>query len=119
MDTTFLGHASEYIRATADFYQENIKGVKAYCLEGQFLQNGNFIFVLDDSHARKMVLTDNNGTHVKYGYMTLSKVDAFNWKNTDNWIESSIYYYIKNFRGEKGTLVCLSSTFLSEINANA
>ena len=110
MDFIVLGHLSEHTRATADFYQQNLGGVQVYRLEyegleGQLLQNGNFIFVLDNSHARKMVLTDNNGTHVKYGYMTLSKVDAFNWKNTDNWIESSIYYYIKNFRGEKGTLV--------------
>ena len=81
--------------ATADFNQRNLAGVRAYRVEGELLDNGNFIFSWIDGSWRKMVLTSNTGTAIKDGYVSK---DATNYKDTTSW-KSGPGYYLTNFKG--------------------
>ena len=83
--------------ATADFSQTNRNGIQARNVIGHRLDNGNFIFSWIDGVYRKMVLTQNDGTTIKAGY--LGRSDS-TWKNRSKW--QSTGYSISNFVGKQG-----------------
>ena len=102
---------SNYISATADMHQQNLKGVQAYGVQGYRLSNGNFIFSLDTDY-KKMVLTTNNGTKLAGGYMTWNNVKGNNWKDTSLWTHNGDYFTLSNFRGSGKRYWCKSINVL-------
>ena len=85
--------------ATADFSQSNIGGVQAQGINGHPLENGNFIFIWRDGATWKMLLTKNDGTTIKDGYV----VDpGTNWNKPNSWSVTRLrptYYSLNNFKG--------------------
>ena len=89
-----------FVRATADISQSNLNGVQSQDVNGHRLDNGNFIFSWKDGSYRKMVLTKNDGTEIKHGYVTHP---GTTWKDPITWKKMTIFYYsISNFKGSKG-----------------
>ena len=85
-----------YRFATADFSQK-FQGVKASNVRGSLMNNGYFLFFLDDGPIRKMVMTSNMGSHLSSGYV--SSPSPANWMDTNTWNHKLGQYSISNFRG--------------------
>ncbi len=81
--------------STADFNQSNIQGIQARNMPGYRLHNGNFIFLWRNVDYWNMVLTQNNGTQIKGGYV---KDPGNTWKDPNTWTSSTIYS-ISKFKG--------------------
>ena len=84
---------SGFLRATADFRQH---GIQAKGVDGHLLDNGNFIFLWRDGGYFKMVLTNNDGTKIKNGYLS---DPGTTWKDTNTWNRNKDAYSISNFTG--------------------
>ena len=92
----------------ADFYQDDLSGVRSSDVEGTRLESGDFIFHWDDGPNRKMVRTNNTGDFIQSGFYGGSKVGD-NWKNFGSWMNGG--YSIKNFRGYQYTGSCMKFSF--------
>ena len=93
-DTWFL---EAFTHATADFNQKYIDGVQDYEVNGELLDNGNFIFYWNNDGLWKMVLTTNDGITIQDGHVM---EPGYTWKDPSSWsILKPGYYFITNFEG--------------------
>ena len=98
--TIALLASRKYVNAMAVFRQKY--GNKWETLQknvtGILLQDGYFIFYVDNGMRRQLVLTTNTGHIDKSGYL-FGKTDT--WMEPDTWIKST-YYKIIDFQGIEG-----------------
>jgi len=93
-----------FVKATADFNERAMEGIQAHGVNANMCQDGKFIFLWKDASKGKckMVLTQNDGTAIKDGYVR--GLDNTNWQDPKEWItEARPLYSIVNFRGVKKT----------------
>ena len=74
------------------------------------LDDGNFLFYWDmvtsyGSTLRKMILTVENGTQIKFGRVNLP---ISNWMDTSTWQTSSFPFKLENFVKVKGKCIDLT-----------
>ena len=89
--------SASFIRSTADFHQGNLEGIQAEGTSGILLSDGNFIFKWKDGNLLKMVLTNNDGSFIKSGFVAGAST---NWQDSSSWSNGG--YSISNFQGSTG-----------------
>ena len=63
------------------------------------LSDGNYIFYWDSKNGdRKLILTHNNGSQIRSGYLPLPASD---WNNINTW-NSGVQYKLMNFYKKPG-----------------
>ena len=99
----------QFSSATANF-KTRTGGIVSRGVNGVILSNGYFIFYWFDGAYRRMVLTKNDGTVVKAGYLMIPiKV----WQDYNQWTTvSEGSYTVVNFKGGQGTLSFFLQCFL-------
>ena len=79
---------------TANFNQIGDAEPKVVGVQGILLSDGSFIFTWIDGDSRKMVLTENDGTHITSGFLA---------KHISSWSDERTWdiglYEINNFQG--------------------
>ena len=80
--------------ATGDFFRSYL--LQKANVEGHLMVNGNFIFHMNGTHRRRLVLTDNSGQQLRSGFLGKTKF----WRDPLRWHNNSDFK-IKNFTVDK------------------